>query len=407
MSGINNPSFGANPAASVGLTAVNGVATTFMRSDAAPPYDPNAAFAFAGLGATTISAAASGAVPLTISGYSLTGSQAQSMVSWAGTLNTSGNPDVVKLAFTNTALGSTASLFSIYAGSAGTTQSFRVNADATMAIGGLQLGAGNGLEYFNTLAGAMARTISQRNVRFSPQGAYVSGSNSFIGWTSVATGSGSDAANIPDTIIGRGGAAATLQLGAADAAASVAQTTQVQSVVAGTTDTAGTDWTRRAALGTGTAAGGNIVEKTGFSAKSTGTSQNTAVDREITVAKGKVLTSGAAFSIADIALPTLTMCGGSIEATIVCTDGTDMQSFTQTVTYSAVNKGAAYTTSITASTGDKSVSAGTLTTSWTIVSGTNKVTIKVTPTTSLTPSTNAFLLYYRIKNNSEQATTVL
>jgi hypothetical protein len=101
------------------------------------------------------------------------------------------------------------------------------------------------------------------------------------------------------------------------------------------------------------------------------------------------------------------MGGGVIEATVVCTDGTDMQSFTQTITYSAVNKGGSYTTSITASTGDKSVSAGTLTNAWSISNGTNKVTIQLTSTTSLTASSNSFLVYYRVKNNSEQATTIL
>lgn len=44
----------ANPTASVGLTAVNGVATTFMRSDGAPALDVTAAFAFSGLGNTTL-----------------------------------------------------------------------------------------------------------------------------------------------------------------------------------------------------------------------------------------------------------------------------------------------------------------------------------------------------------------
>jgi hypothetical protein len=214
-------------------------------------------------------------------------------------------------------------------------------------------------------------------------------------------------AAVPDTYITRGGAAATVQFGAQDAAAPVAQTIQAQSVVAGTTDTAGQPFKVSASRGTGTAAGGNYIKQTGFSAKSTGTAQHTLVDREIVVAKGKVLTSGVAASLFEVALPTLSMGGGVIEATVVCTDGTDMQSFTQTITYSAVNKGGSYTTSITASTGDKSVSAGTLTNAWSISNGTNKVTIQLTSTTSLTASSNSFLVYYRVKNNSEQATTIL
>jgi hypothetical protein len=241
-------------------------------------------------------------------------------------------------------------------------------------------------------------------------GGYIVSTGAPYGYGFSSSGAG-DASNLNanvDTYITRGAAAATVQFGKADAAAPIAQSLIVQSVVAGTTDTAGVLWTRRASLGTGTGAGGNIMEKTGFSAKTTGTSQHTAVDRAIIVAKGKVLTSASAISLFEVALPALAMCGGAIQATIVCTNGTDMQAFTQSVTYSAVNKAGVYTKSITATTGDKSVTgASTLTTVWSILDGTNKVTIQVAATTSLTPSTNAFLCYFQVYNNSEQATTIL
>ena len=68
-------------------------------------------------------------------------------------------------------------------------------------------------------------------------------------------------------------AAATLQLGAADAAAPVAQTLQVQSVVAGTTNTAGTNFTIAGSKGTGTGAGGSIIFQVA-PAGSTGSAQN-------------------------------------------------------------------------------------------------------------------------------------
>lgn len=68
-------------------------------------------------------------------------------------------------------------------------------------------------------------------------------------------------------------AAATLQLGAADAAAPVAQTLGVQSVVAGTSNTAGTDFTINGSAGTGTGAGGSIVFKVA-PAGSSGSAQN-------------------------------------------------------------------------------------------------------------------------------------
>lgn len=68
-------------------------------------------------------------------------------------------------------------------------------------------------------------------------------------------------------------AAATLQLGATDAAAPVAQTLGVQSVVAGTTNTNGTDFTIKGSAGTGTGTGGSIIFQVANTGAS-GTSQN-------------------------------------------------------------------------------------------------------------------------------------
>ena len=76
-----------------------------------------------------------------------------------------------------------------------------------------------------------------------------------------------------DTLLGRQ-AAATLRLGAADAAAPVAQTLGVQSVVAGTSNAAGANWTFTGSRGTGTGAGGDIIFQTAAPGSS-GTSQNT------------------------------------------------------------------------------------------------------------------------------------
>ena len=78
-----------------------------------------------------------------------------------------------------------------------------------------------------------------------------------------------------DTILSRK-AAANWQLGGADAAAPVAQAISVQSVAAGTTDTAGANWTFNGSRGTGTGAGGTIDIFTA-PAGSTGSSQNALV----------------------------------------------------------------------------------------------------------------------------------
>jgi len=65
----------------------------------------------------------------------------------------------------------------------------------------------------------------------------------------------------------------TLQFGLSDAASPVAQTARAQSVVDGTTNTAGVNWTLKGSVGTGTGAGGSIIWRTA-PAGTTGTAQN-------------------------------------------------------------------------------------------------------------------------------------
>lgn len=74
-------------------------------------------------------------------------------------------------------------------------------------------------------------------------------------------------------LILRRSAAANLAFGAADAASPVAQTMSVQNVVAGTSNTAGANWTHNASIGTGTGVGGDYIIQTA-PAGSTGTAQN-------------------------------------------------------------------------------------------------------------------------------------
>lgn len=90
-----------------------------------------------------------------------------------------------------------------------------------------------------------------------------------------------------DLILTRRGAA-NLRLGAADAAAPVAQTLSVQSVVAGTTNTAGANLTITGSQGTGTGAGGSIVFQVA-PAGSSGTAQN-ALATALTIDSTKLAT---------------------------------------------------------------------------------------------------------------------
>jgi hypothetical protein len=100
-----------------------------------------------------------------------------------------------------------------------------------------------------------------------------------------------------DTILTRR-AAANLRFGAADAAAPVAQTLSVQSVVAGTSNTAGANLTITGSQGTGTGVGGSIIFQVA-TAGSSGTAQN-ALTTALTIASNRTVIVGAAFTVATL-----------------------------------------------------------------------------------------------------------
>jgi hypothetical protein len=103
----------------------------------------------------------------------------------------------------------------------------------------------------------------------------------------VTWGSTSTTPLTRDLFLSRRGAA-NLRFGAADAAAPVAQTLSVQSVVAGTTNTAGANLTITGSQGTGTGAGGSIIFQIA-PAGSSGTAQN-ALATALTIDSTKLAT---------------------------------------------------------------------------------------------------------------------
>lgn len=98
-----------------------------------------------------------------------------------------------------------------------------------------------------------------------------------------------------DTILTRKGAA-NFQFGAADAASPVAQTLSVQSVVAGTTDTAGVNWIHKASAGTGTGISGSHIFQVAPHS-TTGSTQN-AYATVLTLDDAKLATFAGAISVA-------------------------------------------------------------------------------------------------------------
>lgn len=137
----------------------------------------------------------------------------------------------------------------------GGVSKFNVRKDGTtyLASGGFEIST-------TTTAGAATRRLVVSN------GLYNISTNDLY-WSSSTT----DVVPI-DLQIGRR-AAANLRLGAADAASPVAQTLSVQSVVAGTSNTAGANLTITGSQGTGSGAGGSIIFQVA-PAGSSGTAQN-------------------------------------------------------------------------------------------------------------------------------------
>jgi len=103
----------------------------------------------------------------------------------------------------------------------------------------------------------------------------------------------------------------------------------------------------------------------------------------------KTIVDGAATSLADVACASGAMSGGFIDFLVRASDGTDHQALAGRAAYACVNKAGTHTGTITYTTAPeaKAVSAGTLTLAFTIVTGANKMTIKVQPTGSLTETT--------------------
>ena len=100
--------------------------------------------------------------------------------------------------------------------------------------------------------------------------------------------------------------------------------------------------------------------------------------------------------LVSIPLPSLASTGGYIRADTIATNGTDMQSFVELIQFAAVNKAGTYTKTVTnlSTVGAKAASAGTLTTTWALDDSTNAVTLNVTATTSLTPT--SFVVHFEI-----------
>jgi hypothetical protein len=99
-----------------------------------------------------------------------------------------------------------------------------------------------------------------------------------------------------------------VQFGGGDSASPSAQNISIQSVIAGTSNTAGVNWTIKGSAGTGTGAGGDLLFQVA-AAGTTGTSQN-AFATAFSVRNTGVIQNNIVFSAAGTPLPT---CNGAAE----------------------------------------------------------------------------------------------
>ncbi len=186
-------------------------------------------------------------------------------------------------------------------------------------------------------------------------------------------------------------AAATVQLGAADAAAPVAQTLAHQGARSGTdTNVAGVTATRQGSLGTGTASPGALVDSTGYPAAS-GTGQHAVSMRNFVAPTWTTLTESTATAFATYTYGASSVISAELLVTIEANDGTDYQCLTSRVRVSSVRKATSNTVTTIAVIGTdlvaESAGGSTLTCTFTAVEGSGAVTIKANAVSSLTQTT--------------------
>jgi hypothetical protein len=178
-------------------------------------------------------------------------------------------------------------------------------------------------------------------------------------------------------------------------------TDQSGGATVGATNKSGGARILKTGLGTGNALPGLIRFQGDAASATSGTTDHTQVDRFIPNGF-KVLTDNTPINILSITIASNSAVGGVIHYAIEVTDGTDFQSETGSVYYSAVNKAGTVTVTINEVNSQQTVSAGTLTTVW-AMSTANPALISVNADSSLTPSTGYPRMTFSVQNFGQQA----
>ncbi len=181
-------------------------------------------------------------------------------------------------------------------------------------------------------------------------------------------------------------------------------TVQSGGAVSGGTDKAGGALILTTGLGTGNSVPGLVRIQGDAAAATTGTGNQSQVDRHIPNAY-KVLTNNSAITIVNATLAAAGLIGGVIRYTIEVFDGTDLQVETGAAYFSGYNKAGAFSCTITEVNSQQNASSGTLATTWAI-SGANPAAISINANSSLTPSTGYPRITYELVNFSQQAVAI-
>lgn len=229
----------ANPTASVGLSAVNGSAATFMRSDAAPALSQSIAPTWSAAHIFNVNGA-SATPPVKINGTWFTGggttnTKPQLLVEPSGTTSASWSNGGTGIGV-NAPSGFGGNLLDLQVAG-----SFKFRVDQFGDLVAATIDAGGGSPSFRL---APSNTPPAIILRDTAQ----------LAWSSTSTANGS-----LDTFLTHRGAA-TVQLGAADAASPVAQTLTAQGSRSGTdTNVGGANLTLQSGRGTGTGAISSLI----------------------------------------------------------------------------------------------------------------------------------------------------
>lgn len=201
-------------------------------------------------------------------------------------------------------------------------------------------------------------------------------------------------------------AAANLRMGiAADAAAPAAQIISVESVVAGTTNTAGAAFTLIGSLGTSQGAPGRVEFKAGALIPGTGSTQQTAVSR-LVLGASKVLINNTVTTLVNVTDANDTVAAGILFYAVEVFNGTDLQIEEGSVSFHLTNKaGTIANNTVVKAINQQAMTSGTLTVTFAI-SAANPALLSVNANSSLTPSTGYPRITYEIRNLTQQAIAV-